>query len=760
MHYTRLALYHLCMNVILGINMIYLDRNNKFFNNTVQSAKNNKPFINPAMGNLRYKKMGLANSLKLTCSTFLLVLGMGAAVTTAQADIVDVPAASLTMNDELREDVQKTLFHLRYDHYVPNELNDEYSARTLDGYLKLLDPNKIYFTSKDIKQLQVYRHQLDDLLKRRNAEVAFDIFKVFRTRMDERTKVILDLIDQEYDFTEDEVMNIDRDSFVWADNNSQLDEVWRQRIKNDTLQQIMAETPISEVRENLKRRYQRQRDVTFQLKADEVFEWFMNAYTKELGPHTQYMSHVTAENFRISMSLSLEGIGAALNTDQDYTVINRIIKGGPAEQSGTLSPEDRIVGVAQEGEEIINVIGWRLMDVVQMIRGDKGTKVTIQYLPNGSTPGSPPESIELVRDVIQLEDQAAKLTQVEIPDGNTNKLFSVISIPSFYSNSGQARTGTKYTATAHDVAKLLDEIEDTDSQGLIIDLRGNGGGYLNEAINLTGLFIPQGPVVQVVQHNRKRAVLKDKNSAVAYDGPMVVLIDRYSASASEIFAAAMQDYGRAIVVGERSFGKGTVQRVAPLRYGKKVDHESQVKFTTAQFFRVNGGSTQHKGVTPNIMLNSGNEDEEFGERAYDNALPWSKTQAAVYDYTSFSDDLMRHLHARHLDRSETSPAFNFLRENSERRARNKDIKMLSLNIEERQAEADRLEAESLSQLNTYRKSLGLEPVDAETRKDNPLPGEDEHWNMVYHNEAAKILLDESKWSGAVITQQGPLQQGS
>ena len=671
----------------------------------------------------------------------------------AQADVVDVPAARLTMNDELREDVYQTLYHLRFAHYLPNELNDESSERTLDAYLELLDPNKIYFSQSDIDQLQSYRHEIDDLLKRRNAEVAFDIFKIFRDRMDTRTKMILGLIQQDFDFTLDENINIDRETFDWAINETELAALWKQRIKNDTLQQMMADTPIDEIRENLIRRYQRQRDVTFQLKADEVFEWFMNAYAKDLGPHTQYMSHVTAENFRINMSLSLEGIGAALQTEQDYTVINRIIPGGPAEVSGSIDPEDKIVAVGQDGEEMVNVIGWRLMDVVQMIRGDKGTKVKLHVQKNDSAPGSPPVTIELIRDVIQLEDQAAKLTQIELPDDHSNKLYSVISVPSFYSNSGQARTGAKYTATTHDVRKLLNKVNQSDSEGLIIDLRGNGGGYLNEAISLTGLFIPQGPVVQVVQHNRKRTVLKDKDNSVAYDGPLLVLIDRYSASASEIFAAAMQDYGRAIIVGERSFGKGTVQRVAPLRYGNTVEHESQIKLTTAQFFRVNGGSTQHKGVTPDISLNSGAEDEEFGERSYDNALPWSKTQSAVYEPDVIPAGLVQHLAGRHIERSERSPAFTLLRQSSQRIAKNRNIKQLSLNIKQRKKTRDEIDDTSISQLNKYRATLDLDPVTSETRSDNPLPDDDEHWNIVYHTEAAKILLDQAKWSGSIVTQQ-------
>ena len=341
---------------------------------------------------------------------------------------------------------------------------------------------------------------------------------------------------------------------------------------------------MEEARKNLDRRYARQRDVIYQLNADDVFEWFMNAYTKEIGPHTQYMSHATAENFRIGMSLSLQGIGAELRSEDDHTIVNSTITGGPAETSGKIDAEDKIVGVAQDDEEMIDVIGWRLRDVVKMIRGDKGTKVRLNIIDGDSPPGSPAEEVNIVRDVIKLEDRAAKLSYVEIPDRDAQRKYGVISIPSFYSGSGRPGTNEAYAATTYDVAKLIKEMESENPDGLIIDLRGNGGGYLNEAISLTGLFIDSGPVVQVVQSNRKRQELRDDDRGIAYNGPLAVLIDRYSASASEIFAAAIQDYGRGIVIGERSFGKGTVQRLSALRFGDNVDHESQIKFTTAQFF--------------------------------------------------------------------------------------------------------------------------------------------------------------------------------
>jgi len=713
--------------------------------------------LNLPIGKLVANSGTLVNkSLKLgrAAGKIGIVAGISFSITagTAVADVKKISDAELTMDKNLSYDLHSTLYWLRFGHYSPKELDDDYSSRIFDAYIKVLDPNKVYFTQEDMDGFEKYRTKLDDLIKKRDVEVAFDIFKLYRQRLDERTEYILDLIDTDFDFTKDESINIDRESYTWAANTNDVEAKWAKRIKNDTLQQLMAKTELKEVRENLKRRYNRQRDVIYQLKSDEVFEWFMNSFTRDHGPHTTYMSHVTAENFEISMSLQLTGIGAALTTDEDYTVVNRIITGGPAEKSKAIKAEDKIVAVGQEGKEMINVIGWRLMDVVQMIRGDIGTKVRLDVLSSANAPGSPPERLELVRDLIKLDDQAVKLTNVEIPEGVNKHNYSVISIPSFYSNADQVRNGGgEFVATTHDVNELLKKVNASDSEGLILDLRGNGGGYLNEAVSLTGLFIDQGPVVQVVgSRPNQRQVHRDRDSKVAYDGPLVVLIDRYSASASEIFAGALQDYGRALIVGERSFGKGTVQYPKSLR-DRDNERKSKIKFTNAQFFRISGSSTQHKGVVPDLILNSGEEDTEFGERSYDNALPWSKTEAAKYVPGSFDQNLLSALGAKHLSRSDKSPAFSLLRKNSARVMANKNIKSLSLNLKERQLERDRREAESLDNLNEYRASLGLESVTEETRKDNPLPNEDEHWNMVYHAEAARILHDFNQRNKSVIT---------
>lgn len=700
---------------------------------------------------------------KLAAKTFRfgIVAGISLSITTgsALADVQKISDAELTMDKNLSYDLHSTLYWLRFGHYSPKELDDDYSSRIFDAYIKVLDPNKVYFTQQDMDGFEKYRTKLDDLIKKRDVEVAFDIFKLYRQRLDQRTEYILDLIDRDFDFTQNESFNIDRDSYVWAANTKEVEAKWAKRIKNDTLQQLMAKTEIEEVRDNLKRRYNRQRDVIYQLKSDEVFEWFMNSFTRDHGPHTTYMSHVTAENFEISMSLQLTGIGAALTTDDDYTLVNRIITGGPAEKSNAIKAEDKIVAVGQEGEEMVNVIGWRLMDVVQMIRGDIDTKVRLDIVSGASAPGSPPERLELIRDLIKLDDQAVQLSNIEVPEGGNKHNYSVISIPSFYSNADQVRnSGGEFIATTHDVDLLLKEVNASNSEGLILDLRGNGGGYLNEAVSLTGLFIDQGPVVQVVgSRPNQRQVHRDRDSKIAYDGPLIVLIDRYSASASEIFAAALQDYGRALIVGERSFGKGTVQYPKSLR-DRDNERKSKIKFTNAQFFRISGSSTQHKGVVPDLLLNSGEEDIEFGERSYDNALPWSKTQPAKYLPGSFDQNLLNALSNKHLNRSEKSPAFNLLRKTSARIMANKEIKTLSLNLGERQLDRDQRETQSLADLNEYRASLGLDSVTEETRKDNPLPDDDEHWNIVYHTEAAHIMHDFNQRNKSVITKTPQVQQ--
>ena len=469
----------------------------------------------------------------------------------------------------------------------------------------------------------------------------------------------------------------------------------------------------------------------------------MNAFTKEIEPHTQYMRRVTAENFAIHMSLSLEGIGASLQTDNDYTVVKKVILGGPAEESNRIHEEDKIVGVGQTADSIENVIGWRLMDVVSMIRGKKGSKVYLHIQPADGVPGAPPELVELTRDVIKLEEQAAKLSVEKVGD----EKYAVIEVPSFYADGKARKTNPdNYKSTTNDVKRLISEAQAQGINGMIIDLRGNGGGFLDEAVNLTGLFIDQGPVVQIKSTTNKSEGLHDKNRGVAYEGPLLVMVDRYSASASEIFSGAIQDYGRGLVIGERTFGKGTVQRLTPLQTSSR-KISSELKLTTAQFFRINGESTQHKGVIPNIMLNAGEEDQEFGERAYDNALPWASVKPMRYSSRVISPTLVEQLMNQHQARTLNHPSFSYLRASSKLNKEITSLTELSLSESDRKASFNEREVARLKLVNDYRQHFDLKPVALDDLKDHQedLPDGDDHWKKVFQREATNILSDMLKF---------------
>jgi len=445
------------------------------------------------------------------------------------------------------------------------------------------------------------------------------------------------------------------------------------------------------------------------------------------------MSRVTAENFKIQMSLSLEGIGASLQSDNNYTVVRSIIAGGPADKAGELGNDDKIIGVGQSLDSIEDVTGWRLMDVVKQIRGEKGSTVYLKKYTDGDV-SSVPEVISIVRDVIQLEDNAAKLEYQKVD----NRTFAVIELPLFYANY---KVRSHEPKTSSDVRKLLVKAqEEHDVDGVIIDLRGNGGGYLGEAIDLTGLFIDEGPVVQVQSADSSTYTLEDDDSGVAYEGPLAVLVDQYSASASEIFAAAIQDYGRGIVIGKRTFGKGTVQEVKPLAKAQKNNASSTIKFTTQQFFRINGDSTQLKGVTPDVEIDSGDRDE-YGESKLDKALPWSKISKAEYKQ-QYVPSLLA-LNEMHLSRSSQSAAFKFLKANAELQEKSLNLKSVPLNKIQRQNWNELRENNRVGLLNEYRKTLKLKPVTKESIKDSnkDLPDEDQHWDRIYQRESALILND-------------------
>ncbi len=678
-------------------------------------------------------------NIRRYCVMSSLFIGLLVSSNLSLADYQPVPEDTLRTTREMQIDLLVSLRYIDKNHYKDINLNDELSQKVLKRYLDTLDPNKQYFYASDIEKFKLNELDIDNQFKQGNPQLGFDIYKVLRKRIRERQDYAIDLLEKGFDFTIDEDYLLDRSDSNWPTNTAEMNDIWRKRVKNAVIIQRLDKTPEDTIRENLKKRYTRHANIIWQTNAEEVFEFYLNAFMREVGPHTQYMSRVTAENFRINLSLSLEGIGASLQSENDYTIIRKIIVGGPASKSNKLSVDDKIVGVGQTEDAIEDVTGWRLMDVVKQIRGKKGTTVYLQLLRADSPLGSTPETISLVRDIINLEDSAAQLEYQTIND----KRFAVIEIPSFYAKQERDSSGeNKVVSTSHDVARLIKEAQNTgELDGLILDLRGNGGGYLREAINLTGLFIDEGPVVQVQASDERSVQLDDTDAGTAYDGPLAVLVDKGSASASEIFAGAIKDYGRGIIIGERTFGKGTVQTTQPLKRLKRNEVSSTLKLTIQQFFRVNGSSTQVKGVEPDIVLDIGDRGD-YGKGMLDNALPWSQIDAALDESSSFSSTV-ENLNQLHLMRAKTSPAFTFLKQNALQRKVNNDLKTVPLAEDKRKSWAMAQELESINQLNEYRKSLNLSEVDESTIKDSnkDLPDGDKHWDRVFQKEAAEILSD-------------------
>ncbi len=546
-------------------------------------------------------------------------------------------------------------------HYNKVTLNDSLSSVVYDNYFDALDPNKSYFLKSDLDYFEKYRYTIDDHLPEGNLGFAYQVFSLYRERSLERMEYIKEALKKEPDFNADEYFETDREKVPWSNTREELNVVWNKIIKNQALGYKISGKEWEDISESLAKRYQRLEKALYQYNSEDVYQAYMNAFTGAYDPHTDYFSPVAKENFQIDMSLSLEGIGAQLTQQLDYTKIADIIPGGPAYKSKFLQKDDRIVGVAQGDDgEFIDVIGWRLDEVVQKIRGPKGSVVRLQIIKHNKDINGLTDTLRLVRDKIKLEKSAAKAEIIPLTENNRTYNLGVVTIPSFYINFDEMNRGVKnYKSTTRDVRLLVDSLKVEGIDGLMIDLRYNGGGSLQEAIELTGLFIPQGPVVQVRNTDNSVDVMKDEDDGeVFYDGPLAVLTNRYSASASEIFSGAIQDYRRGIVVGENTFGKGTVQNLIDLgRYMKQEDVElGQLKMTLAKFYRVTGSSTQRIGVAPDIEFPSPYEDEIFGESGRPTALPWDEIAGAKFKATHQIDNEMieklEKLYGKHLERDE------------------------------------------------------------------------------------------------------------
>ncbi|CAM2982744.1 carboxy terminal-processing peptidase [Vibrio neptunius] len=575
-------------------------------------------------------------------------------------------------------------------HYKHFTLNDQFSQAIFQRYIESLDFNRNVFTQADIDAFNQLAKGIDDQLKSGDNKIAFDIYNLSMKRRYERFVYALSLLDSEMKFDVDESIELDRSKVAWPKDTAELDELWRKRVKYDALNLKLTGKDWNEIKDVLGKRYNNALKRLSQTHNEDAFQLYMNAFAREVDPHTSYLSPRNAEQFQTEMNLSLEGIGAVLQMTDDYTVIRSLVAGGPASKSKQLAEGDRIIGVGQDGEEIVDVIGWRLDDVVQLIKGPKGTKVNLQVLPEGKDAKA--EVISIVRDKIRLEDRAVKSEVIE-KDG---KKIGVIEVPSFY------------VGLAKDTDKLITELKAKGIDGIIVDLRNNGGGALTEATALSGLFITSGPVVQVRDSYGRVNVNSDTDGKSSYDGPMTVLINRYSASASEIFAAAMQDYGRAVILGENSFGKGTVQQHRSLNHIYDLfDKElGYVQYTIQKFYRIDGGSTQNKGVTPDIAFPTPIEPSETGESVEDNALPWDSIDKAKYEVLQRNDELIKKLDAEHQVRIAKDLEFQFIAEDIARYKAEKDDNTLSLNEKIRKEESDKSDDDRLARINLRQKYHG------------------------------------------------------
>ncbi|MBU6212378.1 MAG: carboxy terminal-processing peptidase [Gammaproteobacteria bacterium] len=589
-------------------------------------------------------------------------------------------------------------------HYSKLKIDDNLSPRVMDKFIEGLDGQRSYFLASDIAEFETHRLRFDDMIRTGDIEPSYLIFARYQQRNRERVEHALALLDREPDFTLNERFEFDRESAPWAKDSAELDELWRKRVKNDAISLLLTNKTWAEARDVLRTRYERVLKRADQVKPEEVFELFLNAYARTFDPHSSYFSPRNSEEYKIQMSLNYEGIGASLQLVDEYVTIMNLIEGGPAAAAGTLKINDRITAVGQGRDgSMTDVVGWRIDDVVQLIRGKGGTPVRLQILPAGAAPGSPEKTVEFMRGKVTLEAQAAKKELKTFRRGEREYKVGVINVPGFYSDYDAQRAGEKdYRSTTRDVRKLIDELKTAGVDSIVMDLRGNGGGFLPEAQSLTGLFIDRGPVVQVQFSGGEKEVLDDDQSGVAYDGPLVVLIDRFSASASEIFAGAIQDYGRGVVVGQRSFGKGTVQNLVPLSRWSARPVNGQLTVTIGKFYRVTGESTQHRGVEPDVTLASPISLSDIGESSLDDALPWDRIQAAGFGQPGSLSPSIAKLVAEENARQRRDPDYRWWLADIASVEKLRGQKSLSLNLETRKAERAALETERLARENERR----------------------------------------------------------
>jgi carboxyl-terminal processing protease len=625
-----------------------------------------------------------------------------------------VPAAGPAPTERQRQVARQFADLLQSRHYRQTVLDDRISSQVFDFYLEALDPGRSYFDAKDVADFERYRRQFDDMLESGAIDPAFEIFARLQTHSRERLQFALSQLEHEPDFTVDESFEFDREKVPWARSTQELDEVWRKRVKNDELSLALTGKKWPEIHDTLQKRYQRVLKRLDQVSSDDVFEAYVNAYARAYDPHSNYFSPRTSEEYNIQMSLSYEGIGASLQLIDDYVTVISVLPGGPAATSGTLLPNDRITAVGQGRLGALeDVIGSRLDDVVQLIRGPANTSVRLQILPAGAAPGSPQKLVDFTRNKITLEAQAAQKSMQTVKRGARELHIGVVNVPSFYLDAAaEDRGDPNYKSTTRDVSRLVGELVKTGIDGLVIDLRGNGGGYLPEARSLTGLFVDGGPIVQIRETDGTVHVLDDPEPGMIYSGPLTVLVDRFSASASEIFAAAIQDYGRGLIVGQRTYGKGTVQTLYPLDDSLFTRRPSrgQVTVTSGKFYRITGESTQHRGVQPDIELASLIDPNEVGESTRDTALPWDRINPVPFHVQGRVVPVVNELAQSHDQRIAADVDYRMLLGDIAAVQEIRAHKTVSLNLKTREQEREAQDKARLERENKRRVAHGLKPV--------------------------------------------------
>jgi len=624
------------------------------------------------------------------------------------------PPAELQPTERQRKIARLVGEVIERSHYRQTVLDSKMSSEVFDRYLESLDGNRSYFLASDIAELEKYRYKLDEVIRTGNVEPAFVIFARFQERNRAAVRAAIADLDVEPNFALDESFVFDRSKAPWLADQAEMNELWRKRVKNDALSLLLANKTWPEARDVLKKRYERVLKRIEQVSADDVFENFMNAYAHVYDPHSNYLSPRSSEEYNIAMKLSYIGIGASLQLIDDHVTVMNIIDGGPAAVNGQLKVNDRITAVGQgKGGELVDVVGWRLDDVVQLIRGPAGSVVRLSVLPAGATPGAKETLLSFTRNKVSLDAQAARKKVRTVTRGDQQFKVGVIEVPSFYQDYDARVSGDKdYRSTTRDVARLIGELKKEKVDGIVMDLRANGGGHLTEATGLVGLFIRKGPVVQLRETGGRIEVLDDPEPSEIWDGPMVVLVDRSSASASEIFAAALQDYGRALIIGQQTYGKGTVQNLYPLdrwALGPNAGF-GQLTVTIGKYYRVTGDSVQNRGVMPEIALPSLISPVEVGESTRDSALPWDRIRSVEFEPEHVLNAALDAIVRAHDQRMQSDPDLKALMGDAQAVEKLRLEKTVSLNLKARKAERERLDAERLARINARRAAHAEAPL--------------------------------------------------